>query len=239
MFSTDVVNPEPNRYNALPDVVDADMVMKPLRRHLENLVEAGSQACGATPFLHGELGAFLLHRHWEVSAGEAMIERHGRHPLGIPALITTAEQFAGGESMAPSRFQVDPVNKQLLALEFSSDRAVLESWRVLQTQPQLIDRLAWLISDSGLSDRIGLAILAREVSMHDGEDLIEENWGRQSVVSAQPLPVENDQTAVIPTGWGFVSIPITAAGSCIAYCMQAGSSAHCVHHYNRPQVLEQ
>ncbi|GKQ51222.1 hypothetical protein [Bradyrhizobium sp. Ce-3] len=229
-----------HRYNDLPDVAEAFEALRPAQRRLDQLVASGTRVCAETPFARGELGAFLLHRHWDLRGEESIIERPGIHPTGRPALIAQAERLANDRTAAPSRFLVDAERRELTALEFSSDKAVTHAWAALVAQPALLQDICSLVADSGLSNQVGLAILARAVSVPEGQELVEENWSRMSVTSAQPLPVADENLTVIPTGWAFISKKIQAAGSCIAYCMSAGSSPHCVHHYNRPpQVKEQ
>jgi len=65
-------------YNELPDVIDADATLKPLEAELEELIRRGSEACLATPFEHGSLGGFLLHKHRALDEGYSMVERHGQ-----------------------------------------------------------------------------------------------------------------------------------------------------------------
>jgi hypothetical protein len=228
----------PKEYNSLPGIMEADAAIKPLRRGLDQLVDRGSEACRSTPFTRGEIGAFLLHKHWEFQEGECMIERPASHPSGKPALITSAQRFRRPSTVAPSRFKVDPQRRELVALEFSSDQFVVQVWRALVAHPTLLESVCSLIGDSGLADQVGFAIFARAaVPVVEGEEMVEENWKQRSVLSAQVL-VDDEQTAVVPTGWAFVSVSEAdlTASSCIAYCMLFAGS-HCVHHYGRPEEL--
>ena len=237
MFAVINKPPSPHEYNGLPGIMEADAAIKGVRGPLDRLIDHGSKACRSTPFAHGEIGAFLLHKHWEVQDGECMIERPASHPSGKPALITSAQRFAGPSTVAPSRFKVDPQRRQLLPLEFSSDQAVVQVWRALVAHPTFLESVCCLIGDSGLADQIGLATFARAaVPVVEGEDMLEENWNQTSVLSAQVLHDEEGRV-VVPTGWSFVSDSEAdlMASSCIAYCMSAGGS-HCSHHYARPML---
>lgn len=212
-------------YNELPDVIDADAALKPLEAELDELVRRGSEACVATPFEHGSLGGFLLHRHWELDDGYSMVERSGQHASGRPSLITSARPTNELPSTArPSRFRVDSERSELVALEFSSDPVVVETWRRLNEQSDVLDRLCEIISASGLADKIGLGILGRTVPIADGEFLVEENCADESVLSARTLSPEQ-QDIVIQTGWPFVA-SLPGGTQCIPYCMQAGDWPH-------------
>jgi hypothetical protein len=138
--------------------------------------------------------------------------------------------------LAPSRFIIDPRSKQFIALEFSSDSYVKEMWHDLLAHPSFIQRTCDLVSETELQDQIGFGIFARAgIPVCEGEELVEESWNQASVLSAQTLTSDHD-SVLVRTGWSFVSArkrDIQAA-QCIAYCMGAGSSAHCKHHYNRP-----
>src|SRR5215216_4861776 len=229
----------PKEYNGLPGIMEADAAIKPLLRPLDQLVDHGSEVCRSTPFARGEVGAFLLHKHWEVQEGECMIERPGCHPSGKPALIASAQRFPRPPTVAPSRFKVDPQRRALVALEFSSDQFVVQVWRALLAHPPFLESACRLIGDSGLADQVGFAIFARAaVPVVEGEEMVEENWNHRSMLSAQVLVDDDEQTVVVPTGWAFVSeseADLTAS-SCIAYCMLF-AGVHCSHHYNRPETL--
>jgi hypothetical protein len=230
----------PKEYNSLPGIMEADAAIKPFQGPLDQLVDQGSEVCSSTPFALGVTGAFLLHKHWEVQAGERMIERPGRHPSGRPALITSARRFPKTSTVAPSRFKVDPQRRELVPLEFSSDEFVVQVWHALREHPTFLESVCRLIGDSGLADQIGFAIFARAaVPVMEGEEVVEENWSKKSVLSAQVL-VENEQEVFVPTGWAFVSASesdlMAASTQCIAYCMLF-AGFHCSHHYNRPETL--
>jgi hypothetical protein len=223
----------PKEYNDLPGIIEADAAIKPLRRPLETkLVNHGSEACRSTPFIRGEIGAFLLHKHWEVQEEECMVERPASRPSGKPTLITSAQRFPKPSTVAPSRFKVDPQRRELVALEFSSDQFVVQAWHALVAHPTFLESVCCLIGDSGLADQVGFAIFDRAtVPMAEGEQMVEENWNQRSVLSARVLG-DDEQMVVIPTGWAFVSVSEAdlIASSCIGYCMGAGSSPHCRHH---------
>jgi hypothetical protein len=213
-------------YNELPDVVDADAALKPLEAELDELIRHASQACLATPFEGGSLGGFLLHKHWELDDGYSMVERCGLDPSGRPALITSARPSDELTATAPSRFKVDPEGEHLVALEFSSDPLVVETWRHLNTQPDVLDRLCEIISASGLADKVGLGILTRRVPIDDDEFLVEENCDGESLLSARTLSAEAKEI-VIQTGWAFIaSEPPDGGTKCTPYCMQAGDDPH-------------
>jgi hypothetical protein len=230
----------PREYNGLPGIMEADAAIKNAHEALDKLVDAGSAAVRSSLFAHGEVGAFLLHKHWEVPDGECMVEHPGTHPSGNPALITSAQRFPGSSAIAPTRFKVDPQSGQLMALEFSSDEFAVAVWRALLDYPDFLEGISRLVGDSGLADQVGIATFARAaVPMVQGEEMVEENWNNQSVLSAQVL-VDDEEKVVVPTGWSFVSDKEedVLASTCIAYCMLFAGS-HCVHHYNRPDVIKE
>lgn len=217
----------PRYYNCLPGIIEADDAIKPVWRSLEQLVYHGSEACRSTPFTRGEIGAFLLHKHWEVQNDDCMIE-YPASPFEMPALITAAQRFSKASSVAPSRFKVDLKQRKLIALEFSSDQFVLYAWRALVAHPTFLQSVCHGIGNSGLADQVGFAIFDRAaVPVVEGEKMVEENWDEKSVLSARVLSDE-EEMVVIRTGWPFFST--REASSCIAYCMSAGSSPHCRHH---------
>jgi hypothetical protein len=220
----------PKKYNSLPGVVEADDAIKLVQRSLDQLVDQGSEACLSTPFTRGQIGAFLLHKHWEVQESECMIERPAPQ-RGKPALITSAQRFSSPATFAPSRFKIDPSRRVLQALEFSSDQFVVEAWRALVAHPTFLESACQLIGDSGLADQVGFAIFDRAtVPVAEGEQMVEENWDQKSVLSARVL-TDDEQMIVIRTGWPFVSAREAdpTAASCIGYCMSAGAP-HCRHH---------
>lgn len=85
----------PKTYNGLPGIIEADDAIKPLRSRLDQLIDQGSDACRSTPFPRGEIGAFLLHKHWEVEEGECMIERPTSSPLEGPRSSRQPSGFLG------------------------------------------------------------------------------------------------------------------------------------------------
>jgi hypothetical protein len=228
-------------YNLLPDIMDADAAIEPLRSTLDEIIGRGSELCNSTPFGHGETGTFLLHKHWDVEHEQRMVERPGSHPMGRPALITAAERVTDSPRAAPTRFSVDSRRRALVPLEFSTDQYAVQVWQALLAHPTYLDDVFALISDSGLASQVGVAILARAtVTPAVGEEMVEENWNEMSVVSARTLPDDPD-SRVVQTAWAFASPERfdPTASSCIGYCMTAGSGPHCVHHYNRPaEVIE-
>lgn len=223
----------PERYNCLPGIFEADSAIKSLQRPLDQLIELGSEACSATPFARGEVGAFLLHKHWDIREGECMIEHASVYPLSDkPALITSARPLSSRSTVAPSRFKVDTMRQELVALEFSSDQFVLHAWQVIAENPKFLENVCRLICECGLAEQIGFAIFDRTtVKLAEGEQMVEENWKERSVLSAQVLS-DDEKSFVIRTGWPFFSV--SQASSCIAYCMTAGSSPHCRHHSGHP-----
>jgi hypothetical protein len=237
MFSVTDRPCSPKLYNRLPGIGEADEAIRPLQNRLDQLVKHGSEACRSAPFPRGEVGAFLLHKHWELRDGESMIERSAALPSGRPALVTSARRLISPAAIAPCRFQIDPKRRELQALEFSSDPFVVDAWQALQEDPSFLERICGLVSDSGMSDQIGFAIFDRaSVPVAAGEQMVEENGDRESVLCARVLrPEEEDM--VVPTGWAFVAetVPDAVATGCIKYCMGAGSAPHCKHHYARPQ----
>ncbi len=222
--------PSPEEYNKLPGILAAHAAITPLQEALDRLVERGSEACESTLFSGGQVGAFLLHKHWEIQQNQCMIEYSGVHPSGKPALVTWAQEFSGSSALAPSRFRVDPRQHALVALEFSSDPIAVQVWLDLAAHPSFLENICDIVESSGLADKIGFATFDRaSISLAEGEDIIEENWSQKSVLSAGILDQSNDKVFV-QTGWAFVS---KIASSCIRYCMSVGGS-HCSHHHHRP-----
>jgi hypothetical protein len=211
-------------YNELPGVADADAALRPLEAALGELIRRGSQACLATPFEHGSLGGFLLHKHCELDEGYSMVERCGLDPSGRPALITSPRPSDELAATAPSRFKVDPERAALVAVEFSSDPLVVETWRCLNARPEVLDRLCEVISASGLADKVGLGILTRRVPIEEDEVLVEENCDGESLLSARALSAEQEEI-VIQTGWAFV-----ASEQSSPYGMQPGDQPHKKYH---------
>ncbi len=72
-----------------------------------------------------------------------------------------------------------------------------------------------------------------------GQELVEESWQQQSVLSAQVL-VDDGEEFVIPTGWSFISAENHDIFNVNykAYCMTAGGLPHCKHHavINPPMI---
>ena len=215
-------------YNELPDVVEADAALKPLGAELDELIRRGSLACLATPFEHGSLGGFLLHKYWELDDGYSVVERCGLDHSGRPALITSPRPSDELAAAAPSRFKVDPERAALVAVEFSSDPLVVETWRCLNAQPDVLDRLCEIICASGLADKVGLGILTRRVPIDDDEVLVEENRDGECLLSARTVSAEQDEI-VIQTGWAFVASdpPDGGAGDCRPHGMRQIGRASC------------
>lgn len=220
-----------SEYNELPDVLAADAALRPLEAELDELIRSGWQACQATPFEDGSLGGFLLHKHWELDDGYSVVERCGLDPSGRPALITSPRPSDDLGATAPSRFKVDPERTTLVPLEFSSDPLVVETWRCLKAQPDVLDRLCEIISASGLADKVGLGILTRRVPIDDDEVLVEENYGGESLLSARALSAEQEES-VIQTGWAFAASdpPNGGGGKCSPYGMQSGDQPRKKYH---------
>lgn len=239
MFTALAVPCSPKQYNTLPGVVEAHEAMQAETGRLGTVLSGGSLACRSTSFRHGEIGAFLLHKHWEVEADDCMIERRGKLPSGKPALTTAARKWSAGQRLAPSRLKVDAASKRLVALEFSSDPFVISAWRELSANQGFLDTVCGLIANTGLAEQVGFAIFDRaSIKMAEGEQFVEENADNQSILSARCL-TRNEEEIVIRTGWAFHSAAADepTIASCIAYCMSAGSSPHCKHHHLRPMEM--
>jgi hypothetical protein len=217
-------------YNELPDVVDADAALKPLGTELKEAITRASQVCRDNSFPPEALGGFLLHKHWDIDKEQSMIELPGLHPSGRRALCTSARPSTLLRSAAPSRFKVGQHRRELVALEFSVDPLVRETWRSLKARPDVIQALCEVIASSGLADKIGLGIVSRDLPLANGEAMVEENFNDQSLLSARSTPSDDDAT-VIQTGWSFVIAGDGGEPVCVSYCFQVGNEPHSRSHY--------
>src|SRR5439155_4989322 len=97
-FSTDI-------YNELPDLTVTTERLTMLKGPFDRFVLEASAILTRARLGDGELGAFLLHRHWTLGPGQLMVERPRFLESGKPALVTCSVDAAVvRDGVAPCRW---------------------------------------------------------------------------------------------------------------------------------------
>jgi len=227
-----------NVYNALPTLEDANSNLSKRKNSFERFVREASDLLRATSLGNGELGAFLLHRHWTVEKGSMMVERPRVLESGRVALITASvEADSALESgVMPSRWCAPTVNRPVVPLEFSSDPFVLEVCKVLADQQPLLSDLAQMLQKHKLQKAIGYMVIPRQsLSSENFDDFVETNKDRISIVTGERLsPLE--RVSRIRTGWPLSWSRIGSVWKC-CYCSH-GPGHTCKHRLPDPPICQ-
>jgi hypothetical protein len=223
-------------YNALPKLDAATAALAKLKTQFDKFVK---EACGLladTALKNGELGAFLLHRHWNLQAGRLMVERPRVLQSGRVALVTAATDSpsAIASGVMPSRWAAPDARQAMVPLEFSSDPFVLEVNGVLAKLPRLPTSLVKILHQHKLQNTIGFMVIPRKsLDLRDFEDLVETNDEDISIVVGERLsPL--DKLNRIKTGW---PLSWTRTGSVWRCCYCSHGPGHtCKHKLPDPPI---
>lgn len=182
-----------NTYNKLESACDADAAVH-ANPDFDGFLSSFARLT-AEYELQTIVGACLLHRHFSLRDGQAIVERSETW-RGQTALISMPETRGGGVAPSMWRFGVDGSAPE--PLEFSEDPAVFRGAELVPAA--FCSSFNDLLVRSELHDLIGMTILQREtLPLEPGERYLEETDAGQSVVVVcPPGPEEGD---AITTVW--------------------------------------
>lgn len=159
------------------------------------------------------IGFRLLHKHFEVPTGYAMVESFVEDflPLNSPALVTSCRHVLPEAS--PASWIVKP-DGSYLVFEFSIDEKVTQLIHWLRGNPGVLYDLSTLILKYNLEESIAPAIMCRSSqAFFQCAKLLEQQYSKYGSVVTNQLNIPSNQNSVrIQTSWGskqVVCIPDT------------------------------
>jgi hypothetical protein len=180
-------------YNRLPRLEVATKKLDGLKPQFDLFVRETSAILGEANLGKGEVGAFLLHRHWNLKPKHLMVERPRVLENGQVALITAAADVASSQRslLTPSRWAAPSTERPMVALEFSVDPFVSEIVGKLTSNRPLVASLARSIEKHGLQETVGYMVIPRKsIPVDPQTDFVETNAGRISIVTGELLSAE-------------------------------------------------
>lgn len=217
-------------YNQLPMLEDATAEMKHRQKDFNNFIKEGDAILSKFDFANGEIGAFLLHRHWELAGNSIMIERPRVLQSGKVGLVTYAERKSAvlTSGAKPSRWMA--LSNSLIGLEYSVDPHVITIANRLSKSKKLIALLTDLLRKHHLENHVGYMVVPRKsLSSQQFRDFVEDNEGNVSVTTGQNL-TRARRRKVIRTGWSF-----SRRGRKAGYCVHTPDYS-CKHSPPDPPV---
>ena len=216
-------------YNQLLDLDKANERLGKFQKEFDAFIGEISRSLAKTVLGTGELGAFLLHRHWKLEANCVMVERPRVLQSGKVALITKSLNVKEARMLkaAPCRWMVSGKGKQPVPLEYSVDPFVQEVHEVLIEAPKILKTISSDIVRHGLQDLIGFMIIPRRsLSFRNTGELVETNRDNISIVTVEHLSPKEKLSSIM-TGWPFSS---TRNGSVWACCYCSHGGGHSCRH---------
>jgi hypothetical protein len=219
-------------YNALPAVEDAHQRLKQqlsFSRFLSEFAELANEHS-----LLNRVGAFLLHRHFELGNGEIMLERFDSSSHGAPAYVSTASHPKAGEAAAvPSRWYLYE-SGDFRALEYSQDPGAAMALEPVGKK-EFLDGYAGLLAKHRIEGTIGLSSTDRALlPWTPGRSYREQSAGNESVVQLVEVPEVESRSDVVQTTW--VPTPMLAChpqSVCRTWCLNQGAGQPHLHQHAR------
>lgn len=200
----------------------------------EDLIELGSviRSYG----LQEQVGICLLHKHFNLSAEERLVEEFE----GNNSYIKPTTEYSDA---IPYMWKVEPsqVSGELVwfPLEFVRNTkqvaAAVERSEAVVNNQDFLKAMAAKLSELGLSNMFGISILHRDaIKIAEGEILVEntDDEGRFLKFSSVPKPEVDPATLTqtlwqFPTNQGFEVVGL--CGHCTHAPIVAGLCGHCTH----------
>jgi hypothetical protein len=226
------------KYNSLPDLDTATRNLRSFTKSFDDFVASAVAALRNSGFPNGTLGAFLLHRHWELEPGMMMVERPRVLTSGKVGLITYQQNIreALASGVSPSRWAFDEVTSDFVSLEYSSDPEVRDVAELFRENDGLRANLVLAIQQQRLQSIIGLMVIPRRsLRSHPSNDFVESNDDGISVVRLERLSAADKAKSII-TGW---TLSKSRRGSVFACCYCSHGPDHtCKHPKPDPPVCQ-
>lgn len=192
-------------YNSLPLLDEADATTKrtTARQQLTELKRMASELANQAGLSKGELGLYLIHRHWNVPEGQVMVERPRVLSDGSIGLVTAASVVAAEaqQHIAPCRWTIGE-DDSFVPLEFSSDPAVVRVWQEIQCKSDLVSGLCQAVRRVGALGQFGYMINARDTfaRLPASRHLIETSRDGMSVITVHDRGPTPDSNSIV-IGW--------------------------------------
>lgn len=226
-------------YNELPQLESATGTLNAAKAAFDVFIREASTLLGSSNVADGQVGAFLLHRHWALKPGTIMVERPRVLESGKVALVTAAtdEAKARRTQIQPSRWSAPSRRRPFVPLEFSSDPFVAEVGMRLFGQRALLAALAGVLQKHGLERTIGFMIIPRKsLRTERYPDFVETNRDGMSIVTGEKLSA-TAKREVIMTGWPLATTRVGSVFAC-CYCSHPGGGLGCRHPKPDPPVCK-
>jgi hypothetical protein len=226
-----------NTYNRLPQLETATAKLQRAQGPFDEFIREASKRVTRSKVTDGQLGAFLLHRHWKLAKGEMMVERPRVLESGKIALVTSSTDGARARrsGVQPSRWAAPSVGRPMVALEFSADPFVIEINQKVVSDPQLLRDLAQIVGAYKLQGTVGFMVIPRKsLRTERYPDFVETNVDGMSIVTGERLSAEAKQD-IIMTGWPLASSRRGTVFAC-CYCSHPGGGQGCRHPKPDPPI---
>ena len=212
----------PEDYNALPDVMDADESIKKDNIKVRFLEEA--LACFSKHNAQDEFLVILLHKHNDVGESEIMLEDEETLPSGKSALTTRKAPIREkSQDHRPCKLKFS--NGEAIPIEFSSDPEASASFDALIKKEDFLKDFSRLIDKFDASNSFGIGMKNREMSRRISEDeVLAEMIDTDrvaNILTAESATVAED---AIETSWSFQNDKVAAYGRYLAvtWCIVRG-----------------
>lgn len=190
-------------YNKLPNLDRANAALDKAGASFGKFARDAIAALRNEKLTRGEIGAFLLHRHWRLKRGWAMVERPRLLTSGKVALITAPEPIGNAQraGVVPSRWAYFDGARPSVSLEFSGDPHVIEISEIIANNGRIHTMLAELVARHRLQKIIGFMIVPRKVLQPiAGVTFVETNAAGISIVTGERVS-RSEKSRFITTGW--------------------------------------
>ncbi len=220
-------NYDPNIFNQLNDF---SIAREQLEKCQDNLWELGDLICAHN--LHQEVGISLLHKHFDLKPQERLVEEFVDNQFHIKPCTE-----GNCSEMTPYLWKAEPNQESgdwnYFPLEFAHANhemlKVKDVAKSVTSNHEFLAEMATKLSELGLTDIFGIAIIHRDlIQLDEGEIIVEttDEAGRTLTCSAT-VQASIDQDKLTQTLWTFtLNESIKGAAACFLH----NSCSHCVRH---------
>ncbi len=189
-------------YNSLFSVGEADDALKGCSYFPDFLTKAEEVVLSYGFEQH--TGLRLMHRHFDLEPSQVMVEEF-QEVDGIPSLVTSAIPVieARLKNAVSSGWIFN--SSSIGIFEFSTDEAVRQGFRDIQTTPEFLEQMEKIIKDYNLENLMSVSLLRKDsLFAREGQYYQERTFPGKSVVQIH----EGDWGESTRTSWSFGKGPI-------------------------------
>ncbi|MCE2716214.1 MAG: hypothetical protein ACK4V2_04250 [Pseudomonadota bacterium] len=191
-----------SRYNSLLSVEDADDTLKRYSCFPEFLAKAEEVVLSYGFEKH--TGVRLMHRHFELPSDSVMVEEF-QEVSGVSSLVTSTVPVTEArlKNAVPSGWVLN--SSSIGIFEFSTDEAVRQGFRDIQTTPEFLEQMEKTIKDYNLENLMSVSLLKKDsLFATEGQYYQERTFSDKSVVQI----LDGDWGESTRTSWSFGKGPI-------------------------------